>query len=122
MGDTQDKVWAKTDAGMYASYFLHAQRVAEAWCKTCHGIDHMSLLCPLTPPSRGRTTPQQQGASYNNTGGKGKAPAEGSIRRRDADERLIASDAMLVLHVKDLIHCISAAAKATNPLSRNLRT
>ena len=59
----------KTHPGLYASCFLHAQKVAEAWCKTCHGTDPVSSMCPLTPPSRGRT-PQQQGAGNINTGGK----------------------------------------------------
>ena len=69
MADTQDKAWAKTHSGLYASCFLHPQKVAEAWCKTRHGTDHVTSLCPLTPPSRGRT-PQQQGAGNVNTGGK----------------------------------------------------
>ena len=119
MANTQDKAWAKTHPGLYASCFLHAQKVAEAWCKTCHGTDHVSSLCPLTPPSRGRT-PQQQGEGNINTGGKGTSPAGISTpRRKDADGGLTVSDAIFAQHAKGLIRCSNPAAKGTKTPSRN---
>ena len=42
MANTQDKVWAKTNVGIFAQCFIHAQRASESWCRTCHSIDHVA--------------------------------------------------------------------------------
>ena len=51
MANTQDKVWAKTDVGIFAQCFIHAQRASESWCRTCHSIDHVAGQCPYAPPT-----------------------------------------------------------------------
>ena len=50
MGETQDLVWAKTDAGFFTRCFIHAQKAQGSWCRHCHSTEHTAGECPHTPP------------------------------------------------------------------------
>lgn len=49
MADTQDNVWAKTNASIFAQCFINAQKSTDGWCRSCHSIDHVTNSCPHTP-------------------------------------------------------------------------
>ena len=49
--------WAHLDPSLFAQCFTGQAKQQEAWCKTCHSLDHSSDQCPLLPPQPKRPKP-----------------------------------------------------------------
>ena len=54
-------MWARLDPGLFSQCFTGQAKNSEAWCRSCHSVDHSTDSCPLkpliTPPPPKRPRP-----------------------------------------------------------------
>ena len=59
--DQRILVWARLDPGLFSQCFTGQAKNSEAWCRSCHSVDHGTDSCPLkplvTPPPPKRSRP-----------------------------------------------------------------
>ena len=79
MANTQDIVWAKTNAIIFALCFLNAEKSSETWCRTCYSVDHPMSSCPQIPPPRPRAYHSQHSL-------RGEGPLSAGISTRKAKD------------------------------------
>ena len=48
--DNGTKEWARIDPSLHTQCFMGQARSEEAWCRSCHSLDHNTDTCPLKPP------------------------------------------------------------------------
>ena len=77
MAESQDLVWAKTNASLFTTCFIYAQRTQDDWCRVCYSVEHSPTECPYATPQSSRSLQEvepKKGAicrDFNNLKGKG---------------------------------------------------